>query len=192
MASGSLKESFQQCTGARRALLRCCYNDIRIVFLYKGSPLLRLFAHYDVFRVLQHHAQQRTDTRRAGSDDENGIFFLDFRDSCRPEAGCKYISDEQSLLVRDTVRDSVEPLVRIRDADEFCLTSVDAAAERPPAVRRLAVVDIVVLDMQVAGADARQSDLHYGILRVENPRLRFLQKGKMTLVYVCVCFHRFL
>ena len=107
-----------------------------------------------MFRVLQHHVQQRTDTRRAGSDDENGIFFLDFRDSCRPEAGCKYISGEQSLLVRDTVRDSVEPLVRIRDADEFCLTSVDAAAECPASVRGLAVVDIAVLDVQVAGADA--------------------------------------
>ena len=46
-----------------------------------------------------------------------------------------------------------------------------------------------VLDVQVAGADARQSDLRYGILRVENPRLRFLQKGKMALVYVCVSFH---
>ena len=32
-----------------------------------------------------------------------------------------------------------------------------------------------ILDIQVAGADAGQSDLHYGILRVENPRLRFLQ-----------------
>ena len=31
-----------------------------------------------------------------------------------------------------------------------------------------------VLDVQVAGADAGQSDLHYGILRVENPRFRFL------------------
>ena len=48
----------------------------------------------------------------------------------------------------------VESLVGIGDADEFCLTSFDAAAELPPAVRRLAVVDIAVLDMQVAGADA--------------------------------------
>ena len=31
-----------------------------------------------------------------------------------------------------------------------------------------------VLDVQVAGADARQGDLHNGILRVENPRLRLL------------------
>ena len=124
------------------------------MFLYKGTPLLRLFAHDDVLRVLQHHAQQRTDTCRAGSNDENRIIFLDFRDSCCPEAGCKYISDKQSLLVRDTVRNPVESLVGIGDADEFCLTSVDAAAERPPAVRRLAVVDIAVLDMQVAGADA--------------------------------------
>ena len=38
----------------------------------------------------------------------------------------------------------VESLVGIRDADEFRLTSV----------RGLAVVDIAVLDMQVAGADA--------------------------------------
>ena len=49
---------------------------------------------------------------------------------------------------------TVEPLVGIRDADEFCLSSVDSAAERPDAVRGQAVVDIVVLDMQVAGADA--------------------------------------
>ena len=198
----------------------------------------------DVFRVLQHHAEQRTYTCRAGSDDEDRIFFLDFGYSCRPEAGCKYVPDKKRLLVRDTVRNLVESLVGIGDADEFCLTSVDAAAKSPAAVRRLAVVDIAVLaepaftavgldidrhpvpgryrmdlfpylgdysyhlvadgdsgngtghasvlDVQVAGADARQSDLHYGILRVENPRLRFLQKGKMTLVYVCVCFHRFL
>ena len=135
----------------------------------------------------------------------------------------------------------VESLVGIRDADEFRLTSVDAAAECPASVRGLAVVDIAVLaepafaavglqihrhpvplfnlmhllpylgyysyhlvadgdsgngtwhaavlDVQVAGADARQSHLDYGILRVKNPRLRFLQKGEMTLVYVCVSFH---
>ena len=48
----------------------------------------------------------------------------------------------------------VESLVGIRDADEFRLISVDAAAECPASVRGLAVVDIAVLDMQVAGADA--------------------------------------
>ena len=69
---------------------------------------------------------------------------------------------------------TVEPLVGIRDADEFCLSSVDSAAERPAAIRRLAVVDIAVLDVQVAGADARQSDLHYGILRIQNFRLRLI------------------
>ena len=48
----------------------------------------------------------------------------------------------------------VESLIGIGDADEFCLSSVDAAAECPASVRGLAVVDIAVLDMQVAGADA--------------------------------------
>ena len=69
---------------------------------------------------------------------------------------------------------TVEPLVGIGDADEFCLSSVDSAAGRSAAVRRLAVVDIAVLDVQVAGADARQSDLHYGILRIQNFRLRLI------------------
>ena len=31
-----------------------------------------------------------------------------------------------------------------------------------------------ILDIQVAGADAGQSDLHYGVLRVENFRLRLI------------------
>ena len=53
-----------------------------------------------------------------------------------------YISDKQNLLVRDTALNPVESLIGIGDADEFCLSSVDAAAERPAAVRRLAVVDI--------------------------------------------------
>ena len=54
----------------------------------------------------------------------------------------------------------VESLVGIRDADEFRLTSVDAAAECPASVRGLAVVDIAVLAEPAFAAEGLDIDRH--------------------------------
>ena len=109
------------------------------------SAFLGFLAHDDVLWMLQHNTKHSAYTCWAGSDNQHGILLLDFGDSGRPEAGSKYIPDEQCLLVCDTVRDFVEPLVRIRDADVFCLATIDATTESPAAVWGLAIVDIAVL-----------------------------------------------
>ena len=46
-----------------------------------------------------------------------------------------------------------------------------------------------VLDVQVARADAAQCDPHDGIGRLQEHWTRFVNKGKVSLLYVCICFH---
>ena len=65
-------------------------------------------------------------------------------DSCGPEARCKDVSDEKCLLIAHTVGDSIQTLICMRYADILCLTSVDAAAERPSTVWIGAVVHVSV------------------------------------------------
>ena len=99
------------------------------------SAFLRFLAYDDVLWTLQHHAQNGADSRWPGTDYQHCVILLDFGYSCSPEAGCKYVADKQGLLVSDAVRNPIESLVSIWDADEFCLTAVDAASEGPAAVR---------------------------------------------------------
>ena len=46
-----------------------------------------------------------------------------------------------------------------------------------------------VLDVQVARADAAQCDPHDGVGRLQERWTRFLNQGKVPLLYICICFH---
>ena len=46
-----------------------------------------------------------------------------------------------------------------------------------------------MLDVQVARADAAQCDPHDGVGRLQEHRTRLVNKGKVPLLYVCICFH---
>ena len=111
----------------------------------KADAFFRLLAYDDLFRVFQHCTQQGADTRRAGSDDENGIVGRNFRDTCRPESGGKNIAYEKCLFIGYTIRNTVQPLIGIRHPYIFRLSAVDAAAQGPASVFVFAVVYISML-----------------------------------------------
>ena len=65
------------------------------------------FTDDDTFRLLQHDAEQRTDARRSGSDDQYRILLFDLRNTGCPETGGKNISYQQSLTVCNMIRDFI-------------------------------------------------------------------------------------
>ena len=48
-----------------------------------------------------------------------------------------------------------------------------------------------VLDVEVARADASERDAHNGVGRFLKLWLRFVDKGEIAFLNICVCFHKF-
>jgi len=112
---------------------------------YKAQARRVLFTDNNTGRPFQQCAQQRTDACRPGADNEHGILRADFRNAYRPKTRGQHVAHQKSLAVADIGRNPVQPLIGIRHPDILRLSPVDAAAQRPPAVRISAVVYIAML-----------------------------------------------
>lgn len=61
---------------------------------------------------------------RSRADDEDGVLLRNLRNARRPEAGCQNVADKQRLFIRNLVRNFVQFLIGVGDADKFCLSVV--------------------------------------------------------------------
>ncbi|CDA95914.1 predicted protein [Prevotella sp. CAG:1320] len=94
--------------------------------------------------MLQHDAEQGTNTRGSRPDDEHGVFFRNLADACSPEARGKDIPHEQSLFVGHAIGDAVQSLLGQWHAHVFRLSAVDTTTQSPSTMRRCAVVHIAM------------------------------------------------
>ena len=106
------------------AFLRRAGQHLRIVRPDKGEPCRVLLADDDALGFFQRRAQQRADARWACADDEDGVLLRNLRNARRPEAGCQNVADKQRLFIRNLVRNFVQFLIGVGDADKFCLSVV--------------------------------------------------------------------
>lgn len=52
------------------------------------------------------------------------VLLRNLRNARRPEAGCQNVADKQRLFIRNLVRNFVQFLIGVGDADKFCLSVV--------------------------------------------------------------------
>lgn len=104
------------------AVLRLTNQHVRIVRLNKGAARRILFADDDPLRCFEHHAEQGADAGQSRADDEDGVLLRNLRNARRPEAGCQNVADKQRLFIRNLVRNFVQFLIGVGDADKFCLS----------------------------------------------------------------------
>ena len=145
--------------GERLAVLRRAGQHIGVMRFHKGDAGGILLADDDLFGVLQHDTQQGADACGTCADDKDGVLGGDLTDSCGPETGGQHIADEQRLLVSDRVGDFIQTLVCIGYPDEFCLTAIHAAAQRPAAIGVGAVIDKTLPAEKVPETDEEPEEI---------------------------------
>ena len=218
-------------------------QHLGIVFLDKCQPLGIFFADNHPLWLLQQNTLQCTDASGTRADDQYCVCSLDFRNICCPIACCKDVPHKQRLLVCHCIRNPVQALVCIGNADILRLPTINAAPQRPATVGVGTIVDpavftkkafsaegfhvyrhpvtgpdaghgatgfhhhahhlmphrdarhsagnAVVLDVEVAGADARKRHPDNGIPAVQQNRLWFVQKLKFSFSNISVGQHCF-
>ena len=77
------------------------------MFVNKVASLLRWLAHDDALGLFKHYAQQSTDARRSGANNQNRVFLGYLAYACSPKARGKHIAHKQSLLVGNAVWNAV-------------------------------------------------------------------------------------
>ena len=140
------------------AVFRFSHQHIRIMLADKPNSFRRLFTDNNAFWLLQHHTQQSTNPGRSGTDDKNSIFLGNFRDACCPKTCCKHITDKQSLFIAHCIRNTVQPLIRIRNSDIFRLTAIYSTPQSPTAIRISTVIHISMLTEKTLTAES--FDIH--------------------------------
>ena len=142
------------------AILWCNNFHTRIMFTHETGSFGRFLAHDDMLRLLQHHAEQRADSRRSCADNQHRVVGLNLRDSCRPKSRRQHIAHEQRLLIAHAVGDAIEALVGIRHTHILRLPAIDATAERPTAIWVGAVVHEAVLAEKTFTAEGLHINRH--------------------------------
>ena len=113
-----------------------------------------------MLRLLQHHAEQRANSRRSRADNQHRVIGLNLRNSGRPKSRCQHIAHEQRLLITHAVGDAVEALIGIRHTHILRLPAIDATAERPAAIGVGAVVHKAVFAEETFAAEGLHIDSH--------------------------------
>ena len=98
-------------------------------------------AHDDLLGRFQPHALKGADTSGPRAKNQHGVSRRDSGDIRSPVACGQHIPHQEGLQVGDAVGNPAQALIGIGDPDILRLSAVDAAAQRPAAVRVGAVVD---------------------------------------------------
>ena len=152
------------------AILRRNNFHARIVFAYKTGSFRRFLTHDDMLRLLQHHAQQRADSRRSRTDNQHRVIGLNLRNSGGPKSCCKDIANEQCLLIANAIWNAIEALVGIRHTHILRLPAIDATAERPAAIGVGAVVYKAIFAEETLTSKGLHIDRH-AVARLDGAHL---------------------
>ena len=141
-------------------LFRCSDQYLGIMGLHETDALFRFLTHNETTRMFQSGTEQRTDSRRSGSNQQHRIFGRDFRDTSSPKTGGQDVAHEKRLLIRHSVGNTVQPLVGMRHPHIFRLSPVDTATQCPSSVGVLTIVYISVLAEKTFPAESLHVDRH--------------------------------